>query len=75
MMPKCSACGIAERTNDGKVWCLKYLFEVSDEVAANKSDCYYFIEPKFEDGEPMTARENLMIKECELASKRMRGPV
>ncbi|HML35223.1 hypothetical protein [Sporomusa sphaeroides] len=71
----CSRCGIAEIQRDGKRWCLKYQLDVSDGAKEAKADCYYFIEPQFEDGEPMTVRENLMFKECELASRKMRGPV
>lgn len=74
-MTKCFSCGIAERTAGGKLWCLKYKFEISDVTAKEKSDCYYFIEPQYEDGEPLTAEQTLMLKECELASRRMRGPV
>lgn len=75
MSIECVSCGIAAKTPDGKLWCVKYKFEISGETAANRSDCYYFIEPQFEDGEPMSVQQNLMIKECELASRRMRGPV
>lgn len=75
MATKCFACGIADKTPAGKLFCLKYKFEISEETAAGKSDCYYFIEPQFEDGEPLNVAETLMIKECELASRRMRGPV
>jgi len=75
MSAKCCSCGIADRLGDGKLWCLKYKFEISDVIAEEKSNCYYFIEPQVEDGEPLTAAQTLMLKECELASRRMRGPV
>ncbi|SDE69147.1 hypothetical protein [Sporomusa acidovorans] len=75
MLVKCFSCGIADRLADGKLWCLKYQFELSNAIAEEKSNCYYFAEPQYEDGEPLTAEQNLMIKECELASRRMRGPV
>lgn len=75
MSAKCFSCGIADRVVDGKLWCVKYKFEISDATAEEKSNCYYFIEPQVEDGEPLTAAQTLMIKECELAARRMRGPV
>lgn len=75
MSTLCSQCGIAEMQSDGKKWCLKFQIEVSDGSKDAKLDCYYFIEPQFDDGEHLTARENLMIKECELVSRKMRGPV
>lgn len=68
-------CGIAQHQANGQKWCLKYLVDVSEGSPQNKADCYYFIEPQFEDGEPMTPQQNLMLKECDLASRRMRGPV
>lgn len=70
----CSECGIAETRNDGQKWCLKYKCDVSQGSKDAKSDCYYFIEPQFEDGEPMTTAQNLMLKEQDLASRKMRGP-
>lgn len=75
MSAKCFSCGIADRLDDGKLWCLKYRFELSEVIAEEKSNCYYFIESQVEDGEPLTAAQTLMLKECELASRRMRGPV
>ncbi|MBP2635178.1 MAG: hypothetical protein H6Q72_1085 [Firmicutes bacterium] len=75
MAVKCFSCGIAERKAEGKLWCHKYKIEITDVTAKEKSDCYYYIEPQYEDGEPLTAMQTLMIKECEVASRRMRGPV
>ncbi|BBB90054.1 MAG TPA: hypothetical protein PKA28_07180 [Methylomusa anaerophila] len=75
MANMCSLCGIAEIQSDGKRWCLKYQVDVSDGSKEIKPDCYYFIEPQSEAGEPMSASQNLMLKEWELASRRMRGPV
>lgn len=71
----CSRCGIAETHSDGKKRCLKYQMEVTDGSKEAKSECYYFIEPQTEDGELMTAQQNLVLKECDLASRKMRGPV
>ncbi|WP_425060131.1 hypothetical protein SCACP_07790 [Sporomusa carbonis] len=70
----CAKCGIAE-IRGGSRWCLKYQVEVSEGSPEEKKDCYYFIEPQFEDDEPMTPEQNLMLKEYELESRRMRGPV
>ncbi|WP_094607041.1 hypothetical protein SPSIL_029530 [Sporomusa silvacetica DSM 10669] len=75
MAEKCFSCGIADRVADGRLLCFKYKFEISAITAKEKSDCYYFIEPQYEDGEPLTAAQTLMIKEGEVASRRMRGPV
>ncbi|CQR70859.1 hypothetical protein SOV_43770 [Sporomusa ovata DSM 2662] len=75
MSAKCCSCGIADQLVAGKLWCLKYKFEISDVTAEEKSNCYYFIEPQVEDGVTLTAAQTLMLKECELASRRMRGPV
>lgn len=75
MSAKCFSCGIADRLANGNLLCFKYKFEISNVTAEEKSNCYYFIEPQFEDGEPLTVEQTLMIKECELASRRMRGPV
>jgi hypothetical protein len=75
MVTLCSRCGIAETQDDGKKWCIKYCVDVSNGSKDEKMECYYFLEPQSGDDEIMTAKQNLMLKECELASKRMRGPV
>jgi hypothetical protein len=75
MATLCSCCGIAEAKSDGKIWCMKYQVDVSVSSNNVKSDCYYFIEPQDEAGEIMTAQQNLILKEHELASKKMRGTV
>lgn len=75
METKCFSCGIAERAGDGSRWCYKYKFEITNVTAKEKSNCYYYIEPQYEEGEALTAPQTLMIKECEVASRRMRGPV
>ncbi|HML32016.1 hypothetical protein [Sporomusa sphaeroides] len=75
MSAKCFSCGIAARLADNNLECIKYKFVISNAIAAGKADCYYFIEPQFEDDEPLTPQQNLMLKECELASRSMRGPV
>lgn len=72
---RCYTCGIAEQAEDKNRWCYKYKFEITDVTAKEKSNCYYYIEPQYEDGEALTASQTLMIKECEVASRRMRGPV
>jgi len=69
---QCFSCGIANLSSDGSLWCFKYKFEI--DVTIDKSDCYYYIEPQIEEGKPLTAEQTLMIKECDLASRRMRGP-
>lgn len=75
MDAKCFSCGIAEQLAGGKISCFKYKFEITPVAADEKKNCYYYIEPQFEDGESLTAAQTLMIKECELASRRMHGPV
>ncbi len=75
MDASCYTCGIAEQAGYGKLWCYKYKFEITDVTAREKSNCYYYIEPQYEEGEALTALQTLMIKECEVASRRMRGPV
>ena len=75
MKARCYTCGIAEQTVNGKSWCYKYKFEITDVTAKEKSNCYYYIEPQYEEGEALTALQTLMIKECEVSSRRMRGPV
>ncbi len=75
MATLCSRCGIAESQNDDKRWCVRFQIEVSEGSKDAKSECYYFIEIQFDAGEPLTAKENLMLKESELAARSMRGPI
>ena len=75
MSAKCFSCGIAEQIADGRLWCVKYKFVITEGTAADKTDCYYFIEPQVEEGAALTAAQTLMLKESELAARHMRGPV
>ncbi|VBB06446.1 Hypothetical protein LUCI_1678 [Lucifera butyrica] len=74
MSVKCFLCGIASK-RDNRLWCEKYQVVVTEDDPNNKNDCHYFMEVVIEDGEPLSARQHLMLKENELASRKMRGTV
>ncbi|MDT8900318.1 hypothetical protein [Anaeroselena agilis] len=74
MSVQCLQCGIASKRESG-LWCEKYQFSVTEVDQNAKSDCRYFMEVVIEDGEPLSARQHLMLKENELASRKMRGTV
>jgi hypothetical protein len=68
---KCDTCGIAESRNNG-IFCVKFQRQVSEKESNN---CLYYSSVTFEDGERLSALQHLVLKEIDLSSKKMKGPI
>lgn len=68
---KCDKCGIAESGKDG-IFCAKFKRLMS---IKESDDCLYFTPVTFEDGEQLSAAQHLYLKELDLDSKKMKGPI
>lgn len=70
----CSDCGIAGPIDEKWFECLKFKkkFCPGENLMF---DCTYFCPRILEEGEPLSPLEHLLMKEQDLASKHMRGPV
>lgn len=72
-MKNCEKCGIGIKLNDGKIKCAKYN---TIEETNGKGNCLYFINFQYEvDGELMNPMQHILIKEREVNSKSMKGPI
>ncbi|MFA5880861.1 MAG: hypothetical protein WC834_01595 [Eubacteriales bacterium] len=70
----CIECGIAGEENG--IWkCYKYNCTIAEAVKIHKDACPNFIKRIFEDGEPLTPQQHLLMSEQELSSRHMKGPV
>ncbi|TDA69874.1 MAG: hypothetical protein D9V47_03480 [Clostridia bacterium] len=75
-MTRCAECGLMERTGDfGERYCLKFRRCIGDGKGQMPGDCPYFTPIQYDGGEPLTPHQHLILKEGELLSKKMRGPV
>ena len=72
-MKKCGECGIGIKLDNGKIKCAKYN---TIEDLKNEGNCLYFIDFQYElDGELMNPLQHILIKEREVTSKSMKGPI
>lgn len=74
MDERCQECGIAERIEADQLKCIK-LGKIFNKGECILTDCIYFIEKVFEDGECLTPLEHLLIMEQKLKSRHMKGPI
>lgn len=70
----CSECGIARSVGDNQWECVKLNkpFKEGDTLLIN---CLYFTDRLFDDNELLSPLEHLILKEQDLSSKHLRGPV
>lgn len=68
---RCDTCGIAELRNNS-MFCVKFQRKASEKESDN---CLYYMPVMFEDGERLSALQHLALKEIDLSSKKMKGPV
>jgi hypothetical protein len=73
-MAKCSECGLLERISES-LYCHRFEKEISEEEFPVERGCLYFCQVIYEDGEPLTPRQHLIMQNKELKSRKMRGPV
>jgi len=71
----CGECGIAEKIGTSQWRCVKYGFKFVLESTDAWRECTYFTPVMLDDGEPLDPYETLAIKEVEMASRRMKGPI
>lgn len=74
MESKCCECGIAAAIDQHHYECakLKKIFSSGENLMVN---CYYFCEKIYEDGELLSPLEHLLMKEQDINSKHLKGPV
>lgn len=71
-MAGCKGCGLYA-TNEGK--CLWFNKKLSEDGVAAGSGCLYFTGIIYEDGEPLSPYQHLLIKQQDVNSTKMQGPV
>lgn len=71
----CGSCGIAEKIGLSEIRCVKFNFTSNLESADVRRECSFFTPPVMDDGELLDPYQTLAIKEVEMASRRMKGPV
>ncbi|MDD2498218.1 MAG: hypothetical protein PHT78_01925 [Desulfitobacteriaceae bacterium] len=73
-MDKCKDCGIL--TEEGNRFkCYRYKIELTESEILRGRDCLFFTEPIYDDGEPLTPAQLVLIKEMDIKSRKMQGPV
>lgn len=73
-MVNCKECGIAGEENG--IWrCYKYNLSIEETVKMHTDACPYFLKRIYEEGEPLTPLQHLLISERELLSRHMKGPI
>lgn len=71
----CSNCGISEKVDEKPLRCVKFGFSLDVQSTQISRECYYYT-PFIKDGdEVLDPYETLAIKEAEMSSRRMKGPV
>lgn len=68
-MLKCEECGLFSSTDKQCAWFKK---KRTEKEIVNSSDCAYFIEINYEDGLPLKPYQHLILKQEDLASKKMK---
>lgn len=70
-MKLCSKCGLGIKEINGLVNCFKY--KTSNNHQEDKESCMYYIKIVYEEGEPLSPLEHLLLKEKDINSRRMKG--
>lgn len=73
-MVTCKECGLLERRDEDSC-CLRFEKEISVEEILEEKECLYFYKIIWENREPLSPRQHLIMQNGELKSKKMRGPV
>ena len=71
-MARCNICGLYDAQQQECYWFRKRL---TDEEFALSDNCIYFTEIVYEDGEPLTTYQHLILKKGDHDSKKMQGPL
>ena len=67
-MKDCNKCGVFD---EAAGVCFKY----KTKQRPGTEDCYFFVETEWEDGERLSPQYHMIMREVELKSKQMQGPV
>ena len=73
-MSKCKDCGILMQEGTS-FKCYRYRTELTESEILRERDCLFFTVPQYDDGEPMTPAQLVLIKELDIRSRKMQGPV
>ncbi len=73
-MPACTECGLLEKKSSS-FYCHRFEKEINPQALGAAEDCLYFCRPIYEEGEPLTPRQHLLMQNKDFKSKKMRGPV
>lgn len=71
-MTKCENCGLFAQATRECVWFKKKLSEA--EMESSGEGCIYYMEVIYEDGEPLSTYQHLLLKQEDIASKKMKMP-
>lgn len=73
-MGKCKDCGILMKEGSN-FKCYRYSTELTEPEILRERDCLFFTEPLYDDGEPLIPAQLVLIKELDIKSRKMQGPV
>jgi hypothetical protein len=68
----CLNCGLLDKSENNN-YCLRFKKNVTQEMVGQA--CLYFKRIIYEEGEPLSARQHLILQDQELRSKKMQGPI
>lgn len=75
-MVKCIDCGLLDKDKKKGIYiCVRFEKEIPEEKSAAEIECGYYLDNIFEDGEPLSPRQHLIMQEGERRSRKMRGPI
>lgn len=55
--------------------CYRYKTELAESELMRERDCLFFTEPIYDDGESLSPAQLVLIKELDIKSRKMQGPV
>jgi len=73
-MGKCKDCGIL-MVEGNNFKCYRYKTELTESELMRERDCLFFTEPIYDDGESLSLAQLVLIKEMDIKSRKMQGPV
>jgi len=71
----CGDCGIGVKEGENAINCVKFNQHIDLADAGAHRECQYFTPPREEDGEQLSAMELLLLKEQEMGTMRLKGPI
>jgi len=73
-MVRCKECGLLERRDENSC-CFRFKREIAVEEILRERECLYFYKTIWENEEPLTPQQHLIIQNEGIKCRKMRGPV